>query len=259
MNSHLPKHVAIIMDGNGRWAQQRGQPRTFGHNEGAKRVDEIVTEAVSLGIRYLTLYTFSTENWNRPQSEVNLLMRLLVQNLKTMDRKLVKNRVKLTAQGTLYRLPEKVLKELDRVSQITSKYEPKMELNLCLSYGGRQEIVDAVRTICSRAKSGAIDVDSISEETVGEHLYRPHVPDPDLLIRTGGESRISNFLLWEIAYSEFLVVDPYWPEFRPESLRQALAVYAGRQRRFGKTQEQIEEESRTECTASATFGSVEYH
>lgn len=251
MKSKIPKHVAIIMDGNGRWAQLRGHGRTFGHHEGAKRVDEIVTEAASLGIRYLTLYTFSTENWNRPASEVNLLMRLLVQNLKTMDKKLVKNKVRLTSQGTLSRLPHFVQAELKRVEKVTSKYEPKMELCLCLSYGGRQEIVDSVKAISEKIKNNALGIEEITEDTISSHLYRKDVPDPDLLIRTGGESRVSNFLLWQIAYSEFLVVNEYWPDFRPASLRAALDDFSGRQRRFGKTQEQLQ--------SSPTFESAGLH
>lgn len=243
MKTKIPTHVAIIMDGNGRWAQLRGHARTFGHHEGAKRVDEIVTEATKIGIRYLTLYTFSTENWNRPAGEVSLLMRLLVQNLKTMDKKLVKNRVKLTSQGTLERLPHFVQAELNRVQKMTSAYEPKMELCLCLSYGGRQEIVDSIKQISQKVKEGTLTVDSITEETVGNHLYRPGVPDPDLLIRTGGESRVSNFLLWQIAYSELLVMTDYWPDFRPAKLHEAIESFGGRQRRFGKTQEQIEDPS----------------
>lgn len=238
--SKIPQHVAIIMDGNGRWAQMRGYARTFGHHEGAKRVDEIVTEAAKIGIRYLTLYTFSTENWNRPSTEVGLLMRLLVQNLKTMDKKLVKNQIRLTVQGTVSRLPHFVQAELKRVEKITALYEPKMELCLCLSYGGRQEIVDAVKEISNRVKNGELAAEDISEDTVSAFLYRKDVPDPELLIRTGGESRVSNFLLWQIAYSEFLVVKEYWPEFTPPLLHRALESFNGKQRRFGKTQEQID-------------------
>lgn len=236
----LPKHLAIIMDGNGRWAQLRGYARTRGHREGAKRVDEIVSECCKLGIRYLTLYTFSTENWERPRTEVALLMRLLVQNLKTMDKKLIKNRVRLTAHGSLERLPKFVQNELERVTRATSAYEPAMELSLALSYGGREELVHATRKIAQEVLKGRLDPDSIEEGTVQQYLYRPEVPDPDLLIRTGGESRISNFLLWEIAYSELLVVSEYWPDFRPASLHEALSIFGKRQRRFGKTTEQLQ-------------------
>jgi undecaprenyl diphosphate synthase len=238
----LPEHLAIIMDGNGRWAESRGKLRISGHREGAKRVDEIVTEAAELGIKYLTLYTFSTENWNRPESEVSLLMRLLVENLKTMDKKLLKNGISLSAQGTLDRLPEYARKELERVVEITHRPDPKMRLSLALSYGGRQEIVDAVKAIANKVKEGEISPEAISEETIRTHLYHPHFPDPDLMIRTGGESRISNFLLWEVAYTELLVVNEFWPEFNSSSLHSALSSYGQRQRRFGKTSHQILEE-----------------
>lgn len=229
------------MDGNGRWAQQRGLPRTQGHREGAKRVDEIVTECCSLGVEYLTLYTFSSENWSRPTLEVNMLMRLLVQHLRTMDKKLRKNGVILSAQGHIEKLPKFVQKELDRVIRFTHTEQPKLHLSLALSYGGRQEILDGVREIARLISEGELTVDSVNEELFRSKLYHPHFPDPDLLIRTGGESRISNFLLWEIAYSEFLVVDEFWPDFNSEALKNALNAYSKRKRRFGKTQEQVDQ------------------
>jgi len=232
-------HLAIIMDGNGRWAQSRKLGRTRGHREGAKRVDEIVTECCELGIRYLTLYTFSTENWNRPAYEVNVLMRLLVQQLRLMDKKLVKNRISLVAQGTLDRLPKFVQKELKRVIRLTDFSEPNLTLNLSLSYGGRQEIVDGARTLAEKVLRGELKPSDISEGVFRAHLYRPDFPDPDLLIRTGGESRVSNFLLWEIAYTEFHVTPILWPDFGIEALHAALHVFGKKQRRFGKTQEQV--------------------
>lgn len=235
----IPTHIAVIMDGNGRWAKGRGFGRTFGHREGAKRVDEIVTECTRLGVRYLTLYAFSTENWQRPTFEVNMLMRLLVQHLRVMDKKLVKNHVRLRAQGELHRLPKFVQTELRRVIELTAYDDPKLELTLCLSYGGRQEIVDATRQIAAKVASGEYELSDIDERLFRSHLYQPHIPDPDLLIRTGGESRVSNFLLWEIAYSEFVVVPVLWPEFRPAELHKAIEIFSGRQRRFGLTGEQV--------------------
>jgi len=242
MNSlkSIPRHIAIIMDGNGRWAKERGLARTRGHQEGAKRVDDIVTECRSLGVEYLTLYTFSTENWQRPTLEVNLLMRLLVRHLKTMDKKLKKNQVSLSAQGTLSRLPTFVLTELERAIEYTHTSEPKMRLSLALSYGGRQELVDAVKKISSAVNSGKLEIDSIDELVIRSNLYEPGFPDPDLLIRTGGESRISNFLLWQLAYSEIVIAEELWPDFHPENLRAAVDIFSKRNRRFGKTQEQVQ-------------------
>lgn len=236
---NIPRHIAIIMDGNGRWAQLRGHGRIRGHREGAKRVDEIVTECCRIGVRYLTLYTFSTENWQRPKAEVTMLMRLLVQNLKIMDKKLKKNGVKLVAQGTLERLPHFVRAELERVMKFTDVAEPKMVLSLALSYGGRQELVDAAKAFAKDVVSGKTDIEKLTEENFRQYLYHPNFPDPDLLIRTGGDSRISNFLLWEVAYSELLVINDYWPDFRTSVLHDAIQVFGKRQRRFGKTSEQV--------------------
>jgi undecaprenyl diphosphate synthase len=235
----IPVHVAIIMDGNGRWAKDRGFGRTRGHREGAKRVDEIVTECVQLGVKYLTLYAFSTENWDRPNYEVNMLMRLLVQHLRVMDKKLLKNNVALVAQGTLGRLPKFVQAELKRVTRLTDSEKPSMHLNLCLSYGGRQEIVDCVKKLAQDVMDGKCSIENINEKSIQSRLYHPEIPDPDLLIRTGGEYRVSNFLLWEIAYSEFYVANSLWPDFGKTELREAFAVFGKRQRRFGKTSEQM--------------------
>jgi undecaprenyl diphosphate synthase len=234
-----PKHVAIIMDGNGRWAKKRSCGRAWGHREGAKRVDEITSHCREIGVRHLTLYAFSTENWNRPLSEVSMLMRLLVQHLGTMDKKLVKNQVRLRAQGTLSRLPAFVRRELDRVIRVTSAYEPKMDLTLCLSYGGRQEIADAARALAEKAVRGEIRPEEIDEAAVARHLYLPDLPEPELLIRTAGEMRVSNFLLWEIAYSEFYVTDTLWPDFHAADLDRAFADFRSRERRFGLTSEQV--------------------
>lgn len=237
--SKIPRHLAIIMDGNGRWAKERGLARTSGHSEGGRRLDEIVSECREIGIKYLTIYAFSTENWNRPSHEVSVLMHLMVQYLKTMDKKLVKENISFLAQGTLERLPRMVQSEIRRVINLTAFENPDMYLNVSLSYGGRQEIVDAARTIAKKVLAGEINADKIDESVVREHLYQPNVPDPDLLIRTGGECRVSNFLLWEIAYTELYITDTLWPDFRIEMLHKALNLYTQRERRFGMTSEQV--------------------
>jgi len=234
-----PHHVAIIMDGNGRWATERSFARTWGHREGTKRVDEIVTEACNIGIRYLTLYAFSTENWNRPTFEVSMLMRLLVQHLKKMDKKLLKNRVKLVTQGQIERLPKFVQRELKRVVKLTDFPDPALTLNLALSYGGRQEIIESARAIAVRVAKGKITPEQIDEAEFKSHLYQPEFPDPDVLIRTGGELRVSNFLLWQIAYTEIIVVPALWPDFTAEVFRGSLAQFKTRERRFGKTSAQV--------------------
>ncbi len=244
--SITPKHIAIIMDGNGRWAKARGCGRAWGHREGAKRVDEITSHCRELGVRHLTVYAFSTENWNRPASEVSMLMRLLAQHLGTMDKKLVKNQVRLRVQGSLERLPGFVRRELDRVIRVTSAYEPKMDLTLCLSYGGRQEIADAARALAEKALRGEIQPEQIDEAAVARHLYLPDLPEPELMIRTGGECRVSNFLLWQIAYSEIYVAETLWPDFHVAELDKALIEFAGRERRFGLTSEQLPRPSEAE-------------
>ncbi len=238
-NGGYPHHVAIIMDGNGRWAKDRNFGRTWGHREGTKRVDEIVTESCELGIKYLTLYAFSTENWNRPSFEVNMLMRLLVQHLKKMDKKLIRNRVKLVVQGQLPRLPKFVQTELKRVMKLTNFSEPALTLNLALSYGGRQEILDATKALAERVAKGELSVDQIDEAQFKAHLYQPEFPDPDVLIRTGGELRVSNFLLWEIAYTEIIVVQDLWPDFTAAKFKASLEQFKTRERRYGKTSDQI--------------------
>ncbi len=231
------------MDGNGRWAESKGYLRTHGHREGAKRVDEITTACVEMGVRHLTLYAFSTENWLRPKTEVSLLMRLLVQHLKTMDKKLIKNGVSLTAIGSLEKLPERVQQELQRVISKTHLENPKMTLTLCLSYGSRQEIVDAVKKIALGVEKGRLNHKDIDEALISSALYQPEVPDPDLLIRTGGEYRVSNFLLWQIAYAEFYVTPVYWPEFRAAEVQRAVEEFSRRERRFGKVTNHIKSNS----------------
>jgi len=236
----FPKHIAIIMDGNGRWAKKRGFGRTWGHRQGAKTVDKIVTACVEMGISYLSLYAFSSENWNRPETEVKTLMRLLVQHLKSMDKKLIKNKVRLVVQGEIEKLPQAVQKELARVMRETDFESPRMVVCLCLSYGGRQEILRACMKMADKISARELNSQSINEETFRQFLYHGEIPDPELLIRTGGESRVSNFLLWQIAYAEIFVSHVYWPEFKKEDLEEAVAFYLSRERRFGKISEQLE-------------------
>lgn len=228
----LPQHVAIIMDGNGRWAKQRGLPRVAGHRQGAESVRAIVRAAGELGIRYLTLYAFSAENWNRPRDEVNTLMRYLARYLKNEIPELERNNVRLEAIGQIWRLPEAVQQQLEKSRAALAKNNG-LTLVLCLSYGGRAEIVDAIRAIADKVRAGTIDPAEINERTVSDHLYTRNWPDPDLLIRTSGELRISNFLLWQISYTEFVVTDVLWPEFRKAQFHAALEEYTRRHRRFG--------------------------
>lgn len=234
----LPKHVAIIMDGNGRWAKRRFLPRVEGHRNGAKSVRMVVEESRRLGIRYLTLFAFSTENWRRPQDEVGGLMQLFVQYLESELELLLKNGIRLRAMGDLSRLPPSVREILRRNEERTEQLDG-MELILAVSYGGREEIVQATRKIAQAIAVGELAPESITEETFGHFLYLPDVPDPDLLIRTSDETRISNFLLWQLAYSEIVVSSTLWPDFSRDEYYRCLNVFAGRNRRFGLTQEQI--------------------
>ena len=231
--ANLPQHVAIIMDGNGRWAKKRGLPRVEGHRQGAESVRTLVRAAGEVGIRYLSLYAFSVENWNRPKDEVDTLMKYLARYLKNEIGELDRNNVRLEAIGQIWRLPELVQEQLRKTKAALAKNNG-LTLILCLSYGGRTEIVDAVREIAALAKTGSIDPAEINERTVAEHLYTRHWPDPDLLIRTSGELRVSNFLLWQISYAEFVVTETLWPEFRKPQLYAALEEYTRRHRRFGK-------------------------
>ena len=228
----LPRHVAIIMDGNGRWARQRHLPRIEGHRAGAESARVIIRTAGELGIKYLTLYAFSVENWNRPKEEVDALMKYLVHYLKTETPELNKNNVRLEIIGQVYRLPEAVQEHL-RKSIATLSKNNGLTLIMALSYGGRTEIVDAVRSIANKAKAGELDPAEITEQVFAQHLYTHNVPDPDLLIRTSGEMRISNFLLWQIAYSELWVTHTLWPDFDRTDLLRAVVDYQKRDRRFG--------------------------
>ena len=233
----IPEHVAIIMDGNGRWAKERGLNRSLGHQQGVETVREITTAASRLGIRYLTLYTFSTENWNRPAQEVSALMSLI---LTAMEEELfMKNNVRLKTIGDINRLPGEVQVAIRGLEERTSK-NSGMTMVIALSYSSKWEITRAVRLIAEKAVAGEIRPEDITEATVSEHLETSFMPDPDLLIRTGGELRLSNYLLWQCAYSEFYFCDTYWPDFNTEAFCKALVDYQSRQRRYGKTGEQVE-------------------
>jgi len=229
---NIPQHVAIIMDGNGRWAKARHRPRFEGHRVGAQSVRAIVRAAGELGIKYLTLYAFSVENWNRPKDEVDTLMKYLARFLKSEVTELQRNNVKLEAIGQIWRLPEFVQKQLAETRAALAKNNG-LTLVIALSYGGRTEIVEAVREIAAKVRSGQVEPAEITERVLADHLYTRHWPDPDLLIRTSGEMRVSNFLLWQISYAEFVVTPTLWPDFRKPQLVGALDEYARRHRRFG--------------------------
>lgn len=236
--SVLPKHVAIIMDGNGRWAKEKGMERYKGHIEGVESVRTIAETAAELGIRYLTLYTFSTENWNRPKEEVDALMSLLITQIERESPTFKKNNIRLRAIGDLSRLPIPVRERLENCMRETVSYTG-MTLILALSYSSRWEITNAAKEIALQVKEGMLDVESINEATFSAHLSTREIPDPDLLIRTGKEYRISNYLLWQAAYSELFFPDLYWPDFRAEDFYKIICDYQKRERRFGKTSEQI--------------------
>ena len=234
----LPRHLAIIMDGNGRWAKQRGKQRILGHEKGAKTVREIIQEVTQLGIPYLTLYTFSTENWKRPKLEVEALMHLLSRYLKKEVEIMQQNNVRLNAIGDLESLPSKIQKELHKAMEAT-KGNTKTVVSLALGYGGQQEILQMVQHIARKVQQGELSLDEITAERVQAALYTKEIPPVDLLIRTSGECRISNFLLWQIAYAELYFTDVLWPDFSSEELHKALFNYQNRELRFGKTSEQL--------------------
>lgn len=237
-----PQHIAIIMDGNGRWATQQGLPRVRGHEAGADSVREIVRACGRHGVEVLTLYSFSTENWARPEDEVHALMTLLERYLREELQELMDNDVRLSAIGQLHRLPSPVRHGLEAVSKLTAGNKG-LRLVLALSYGSRAEIVDGIRRIAERVAAGDLEPSAIDEETVGDSLYTAGLPDPDLLVRTSGELRLSNFLLWQVAYAELYVTDVMWPDFREPHLVDAFRSFQGRQRRFGKTGGQLEDEA----------------
>jgi undecaprenyl diphosphate synthase len=237
---NLPKHIAIIMDGNGRWAKQKGLLRTLGHENGTKSVKTTVETSAKLGVENLTLYAFSTENWNRPKLEVDTLMKLLVRSLKNELKTLQDNNIRLNSIGNLSKLPNPILKELQEVIDKT-KNNTRMTLTLALSYGSREELINVVKNISNKVKNNIISIDTIDESIINQHLYTHNLPDVDLLIRTSGEHRISNFLLWQIAYSELFFTEVLWPDFTEENLYEAIISYQKRERRFGKTSEQIKQ------------------
>ena len=237
-NGNLPKHIAIIMDGNGRWASFKNLPRAAGHKEGINSVREIVRVCGEIGVSYLTLYTFSSENWSRPRTEVSAIMKLLLSTIKKEIRNLDDNNVKLSAIGSLDELPKETQKNiLDGVEM--TKSNSGLNLILALSYGSRQELIRAIKRISKRIDESNLEIDNINEDVLSEELYTAGTPDPDLIIRTGGEHRLSNFLLWQSAYSELLISETFWPDFRESELLNSILDYQNRQRRFGQTDEQV--------------------
>lgn len=236
--ARLPKHVAVIMDGNGRWAKKHGQPRVFGHRNGVKAVRETAEAAAEIGVEYVTLYAFSTENWKRPKLEVDALMALLVTTLRNEVKTLNDNNIRLSAIGNVENLPSKCYHELTEAIEKT-KNNTRMTLTLALNYSGRWEIMKAVKDLATAVESGAIKAEEVEQSHFEERLNTSTMPDPELLIRTSGESRVSNFLLWQLAYTEFAFIPTYWPDFRREHFYQALVDFQNRERRFGKISEQV--------------------
>lgn len=228
----IPVHIAIIMDGNGRWAKKRKLPRIFGHKEGAKSVRDITEACAEIGVSYLTLYAFSTENWKRPKNEINFLMKLLDEYLIKEEKTLIKNNIKLDTIGDISKLPENIQKRLSEVKNKTKKNK-KLTLILALNYGSRYEITEAVKKIATKVKNAKIKISQINETLISKNLYTSEYPDPDLLIRTSGEQRISNFLLWQIAYAELYISKVLWPDFRRKELYKAIIEYGKRERRYG--------------------------
>ncbi len=237
--NRIPQHIAIIMDGNGRWASERGKERSFGHQAGVDTVRRITSECTRMGVKYLTLYTFSTENWSRPADEISALMGLVLSSLE--DEIFMKNNVRFQVVGDIQRLPEEVQQKLQETMEHTAG-NTAMTMVVALSYSSRWEITQAAKAIAADVKAGKLNVEDVTEELVNQHLVTNFMPDPELLIRTGGELRISNYLLWQIAYAELYFCDTYWPDFNEEDLHKAIASYQARQRRFGKTGGQVEKE-----------------
>ena len=236
-SERLPKHVAIIMDGNGRWAKQRNLLRAKGHIEGVKRVEEITDYANDIGIKAMTLYTFSTENWNRPKTEVELLMRILKTVLERKINKLIDTNIKFRTIGRREKIPGTLISMIDNVIEKT-KNNTGLIMNLAFNYGSRLEIIDAIKSIAQKVKSGTLQIEDIDEQTVSDHLYTKDLMDPDLLIRTSGEIRISNFLLWQLSYAEFYFSEKFWPDFTTAEFNKALVAFANRERRFGGIKEE---------------------
>jgi undecaprenyl diphosphate synthase len=236
--NHLPNHIAIIMDGNGRWAKNKGLFRNVGHKNGAKTVKQVVEACAEINVKFLTLYAFSTENWSRPKLEVDLLMKLLISSLKKELQTLQKNNIKLATIGNINSLPDKVSNELKDVVDKTKK-NTRLTLTLALSYGSREELIKTIKEISLKVKNNLISPENIDKSVINNHLYTRSLPDVDLLIRTSGEQRISNFLLWQIAYAELYFTEILWPDFNKENLFEAILNYQNRERRFGKTSEQL--------------------
>lgn len=234
----LPKHIAVIMDGNGRWAKSKGAARVFGHKNAIKAVRETTESCAEIGIKFLTLYAFSTENWNRPKREVNALMQLLVSTINKEIKTLMDNDIKLEAIGDIKSLPLACQNELSEAMKTTANNK-RMTLVLALSYSGRWDIANAMKTIATQCEEGSLKAEDITNELIERHLSTSGIPDPELLIRTSGEQRISNFLLWQLAYTEFFITETLWPDFRKEHLYDAIVSYQNRERRFGKTSEQV--------------------
>ena len=236
--TRLPQHIAVIMDGNGRWAKQHGKNRVFGHSNGVNAVRETSEACAELGVKHLTLYAFSTENWNSPQLEVSALMTLLLKTINGELKTLIKNDIRLGAIGDIDSLPKSVANELRAAIEKTAGGK-RMELILALSYSGKNEIIRAVKNIAQKVKNNELGLNDINEQLISDNLYTAGRPDPELLIRTSGELRVSNFLLWQLAYAEFYFTDKFWPEFNKEELYKAIIDYQNRERRFGKTSEQV--------------------
>lgn len=237
--NRVPKHIAIIMDGNGRWAKQQSQERVFGHQHGVEAVRRTIEAAAEAGVKYLTLYTFSTENWNRPKEEVDALMSLMVKAVHSELESLKKNQVRLKAIGKLKDLPTTCYEELQRAIQETAD-DKGLTVVLALSYSGRSELTYAARQLAQKVQKGLLKPEDITPETMGQNMYDSEIPDPDILIRTGGEFRVSNFLLWQLAYTEFFFLPKMWPEFQKDDLWQVILDFQSRERRFGKTSEQVQ-------------------
>lgn len=229
----IPRHVALIMDGNGRWAKERGLPRVEGHREGARSVRAVLRAAKEAGVEFLTVYAFSTENWKRPPQEVDALMKLLISSLEEYEEELHENRIRLRVMGQIERLPLPVRRRLQQAIDATADYSERTFI-VALSYGSRAEITEAARRIAQAVRDGRLDPGKVNEQTVADHLYLPDVPDPELLIRTSGELRLSNFMLWQLSYAEFYITDTYWPDFREEHFFQALKAFNRRDRRYGE-------------------------
>jgi undecaprenyl diphosphate synthase len=234
----LPSHIAVIMDGNGRWARQRGLDRVFGHQQGVNAVRNVIEAAAELGVRYLTLYAFSTENWGRPDEEVSALMAIMVQSLNKETETLIKNNIRMLTIGDVDRLADDVKERLDDTIKLTSGCTG-LNLIVALSYSSRWEITEAARRMANDVKNGVIDIDSVNEEEFGNYLSTAGIPDPDLMIRTSGEMRISNFLLWQLAYTELYITETLWPDFGKDNFYEAIIEYQRRERRFGRTSEQV--------------------